>query len=212
MANNSTKIAPKATQQRMRYTIDTKQSKLNFNVTHFGSPVNGEFGKFKGEIEFTPRSPSPRTIASEGVEGVEGILEGMAMSVNAEVEAGSFTMNSWAKDKMMRSQFFNVSKHPKVTFRSTGASDSQQARRKASSPLECTQAGMVKLIGVEKEVEFHVTLDAKKSTKDELHLKVKGEIVRSAFNFMAVAPSKAVGATIFCDFHIVARVSAKSAK
>merc|ERR1712138_174563 len=111
-------------------------------------------------------------------------------------------MNSWAKDKMMKSQFFSVSKHPKVTFRSKG-SDVQE-ERKASS-LESTQTGMVKLVGVEKEVRFHVTLDAKKSTKDELHLKVKGEIQRSDFNFMSVAPSKAVGATIFCDFDIVAR-------
>lgn len=86
----------KATQ----WQIDQAHSNLNFQITHFFTPVNGKFQKYTSEIYFSPDN-----------------LE--ESSINVEVMVGSVDTNNEKRDGHLQSDdFFNAKKYPKMTFKS----------------------------------------------------------------------------------------------
>ncbi len=83
------------------WNIDKAHSNLNFEVTHFFTPVNGEFHDYTSEINFSPDN-----------------LEESSISV--EVMVGSIDTDNEKRDGHLQSDdFFNAEKYPKMTFKSS---------------------------------------------------------------------------------------------
>jgi polyisoprenoid-binding protein YceI len=85
-----------------RWTIDPVHSDVSFSVRHMVvSKVRGRFGSFTGEI-VTGETPE-------------------SSSVTAEIDMTSIDTNNDQRDEHIRSaDFFEVEKHPKMTYKSTG--------------------------------------------------------------------------------------------
>lgn len=82
------------------WTIDQAHSNLNFQVTHFFTPVNGKFHDYTSEIYFSPDN-----------------LE--ESSINVEVMVESINTDNEKRDGHLQSDdFFNAEKYPKMTFKS----------------------------------------------------------------------------------------------
>lgn len=82
------------------WNIDEAHSNLNFEVTHFFTPVNGKFHEYTSEIYFSPDN-----------------LE--ESSINVEVMVNSVDTNNEKRDGHLQSDdFFNAEKYPKMTFTS----------------------------------------------------------------------------------------------
>lgn len=87
------------------YVIDADHSAVTFRIKHLISKVPGRFTKFSGEFNYDPKD-------SKG------------WSANAEIDASSIDTNNEKRDKHLRSSdFFDVEKCPKITFKSTGVKD-----------------------------------------------------------------------------------------
>jgi polyisoprenoid-binding protein YceI len=85
-----------------RWTIDPVHSDVSFSVRHMVvSKVRGRFGAFTGEI-VTGETPE-------------------SSSATAEIDMTSIDTNNEQRDEHIRSaDFFEVEKHPTMTYRSTG--------------------------------------------------------------------------------------------
>src|SRR6186997_1196670 len=82
------------------YKIDPVHSSINFKVRHFFSYVNGSFKKFEGTIAVDPDHPEKS-------------------SVTATIDAASVDTKNEKRDEDLRSaDFFDVTKYPKITFKS----------------------------------------------------------------------------------------------
>ncbi len=83
------------------WKIDEAHSNLNFEITHFFTPVNGKFHEYTSEIYFSPDN-----------------LE--ESSINVEVMVNSVDTNNEKRDGHLQSDdFFNAEKYPKMTFTSS---------------------------------------------------------------------------------------------
>lgn len=83
------------------WSIDKAHSNLNFQVTHFFTPVNGKFHDYTSEIYFSP----------------DNLDES---SINVEVMVNSIDTNNEKRDGHLQSEdFFNAKKYPKMTFESS---------------------------------------------------------------------------------------------
>lgn len=83
------------------WKVDQAHSNLNFQITHFFTPVNGKFHDYTSEIYFSPDN-----------------LE--ESSINVEVMVGSIDTNNEKRDGHLQSDdFFNAEKYPKMTFKSS---------------------------------------------------------------------------------------------
>ncbi|HSQ61326.1 MAG TPA: YceI family protein [Acidobacteriota bacterium] len=83
------------------WTIDTSHSSVGFSVRHIFSKVPGSFDKFSGQIDYDPAKPE-------------------ASSVKVEIEAASINTKNERRDSHLRSaDFFEVEKHPTLSFQST---------------------------------------------------------------------------------------------
>jgi polyisoprenoid-binding protein YceI len=91
------------------YTIDAAHSKVGFEVPHYAfSSVEGKFTKFEGSV-----------IVDEKFE---------KSKVTAEVEISSIdTGNAKRDDHLKGAEFFNVSKNPKMSFKSTSITGSPES-------------------------------------------------------------------------------------
>jgi polyisoprenoid-binding protein YceI len=99
------------------YKIDPDHTNLGFKIRHFFSKVPGRFNTFEG------------TIALDRADLAKG-------SVEITIDAASIDTNEPARDKHLRSaDFFDVEKHPKITFKSTKAEKVAQDRLKVSGTL-----------------------------------------------------------------------------
>ena len=84
-----------------KWNIDTKHSKISFEVNHFFTPVEGFFNDYDGEINFD-----------------EADLEGS--SVNFKVQVASVKTDSDKRDGHLQSgDFFDAKKYPEMKFAST---------------------------------------------------------------------------------------------
>jgi len=83
------------------YNLDPEHTTVGFKVQHFFSKVPGRFNKAEGTIVLDQSDLSKST-------------------VNVSIDASSVDTNEPARDKHLRSDaFFDVAKHPKITFQST---------------------------------------------------------------------------------------------
>ncbi len=85
------------------WNIDVSHSTVGFSIRHMGiSKVYGQFGSFSGHLEF------------DG----ENLEEGLVV---LEIDAASIDTDDEKRDGHLRNaDFFDVEKHPKINFKSTG--------------------------------------------------------------------------------------------
>jgi polyisoprenoid-binding protein YceI len=114
------------------YKIDAVHSSVGFAVRHFTSKVPGRFNRFEGTITLDPKD------LSKG-------------SVNVTIDAASIDTANEDRDKHLKSpDFFDVEKHPKMTFQST--------RVKPMGPSKAQVEGNLTLRGVTKPVTLDVEI------------------------------------------------------
>ena len=122
--------APAHAGDMVTYKIDSGHSSVGFSVTHFFSKVPGSFTIFEGSIQLDPND------LSKG-------------SVDITIDAASIDTNVEDRDKHLRSpDFFDVQKHPKITFKSTSV--------KKMGPKKAQVAGKLTMHGVTKPVTLEV--------------------------------------------------------
>jgi polyisoprenoid-binding protein YceI len=97
--------------------IDRAHSNVGFRVRHINTMVPGRFKEFEGTIEFDEQNK-------------------MASKVTATIQTASIDTNVERRDNHLRSpDFFDVAKHPAITFTSTGVSDVQGNKAKVKGQL-----------------------------------------------------------------------------
>jgi polyisoprenoid-binding protein YceI len=87
--------------QTETWTVDKGHSTANFKIRHFTANVVGQFRDFDGTINLDRANPAKST-------------------VEFTINATSIDTGSEGRDKHLRSaDFFDVEKHPTITFKST---------------------------------------------------------------------------------------------
>lgn len=113
------------------WTVDKSHSSATFKIRHLMSNVTGNFGDFDAAINLDRANPA-------------------ASSVEFTIQAASIDTRNESRDKHLRSaDFFDVEKHPTITFRSTAI--------KAKSQTEFDVTGDLTMKGVTKRVTLPVT-------------------------------------------------------
>lgn len=130
------------------WNIDKTHSNLNFQVTHFFTPVNGKFHEYNSDIYFSP----------------DNLAES---SINVEVMVGSIDTNNEKRDGHLQSDdFFNAEKFPKMTFNSTKITSEGNNR--------FTAHGQLTIKDVTKDVKLPFTLLGVKDHPMKENTKVAG--------------------------------------
>ena len=116
------------------FTVDTAHSGIGFAVKHLMvSNTKGSFNTFEGVIDYD--------IAGQTLKSVEG-----------SIDAASIDTNSKARDEHLRNEdFFNVSKFPKITFKSTSI--------EKTGDQTFTVTGKLNVLGVDRDVTLPVTIN-----------------------------------------------------
>jgi len=113
------------------FTIDKGHSEVGFQIRHMMSKVRGRFTDFEGRIEADRDKPQ-------------------ASSVELTIQAASIDTANASRDKDLRgADFFDVEKHPTITFKST------RMTPKGKDAYDVT--GNLTIRGVSKEVTLPVT-------------------------------------------------------
>ncbi|HWV39314.1 MAG TPA: YceI family protein [Vulgatibacter sp.] len=118
------------------YQIDPSHSNAHFKVRHMMvTTVRGEFTKLAGTVQFDPAKPE-------------------AVAIDATIDATTIDTREPKRDDHLKSpDFFDVAKHPTITFKS------KSAKSKGKGKLAVT--GDLTMRGVTKEVVLGVEgLDA----------------------------------------------------
>ena len=83
------------------WKVDVAHTTVGFSVKHLFTRVQGRFDEFEGTIVFDPANPK-------------------AAKVSGTIQAASINTNNAKRDKHLRSaDFFDVAKHPTLSFEST---------------------------------------------------------------------------------------------
>ncbi len=83
------------------WTIDKAHSAINFEVTHFFTPVNGQFNDYEATVNFDP----------------ENLEESM---IDVQIMVNSIDTKNEKRDGHLKTDdFFNAEKWPYITFKST---------------------------------------------------------------------------------------------
>ncbi len=116
-----------AQSQAARFMIDPAHSSVEFKVRHMMiAKVSGKFDRFSGEFNYDAGNPQSWT-------------------ANAVIESGSINTGNADRDNHLRNEdFFDVPKHPALTFRSTSVTDVKDGKGKLN--------GLLTMRGVEKPV------------------------------------------------------------
>lgn len=113
------------------YSIDTSHSEASFHVRHLVTQVAGRFTEFLGRVAIDPVKPE-------------------SSSVEFTIRAASIDTGHADRNKHLRSaEFFDVEKHPEITFKSS--------RIKAAGKNRYHVVGTFTLHGVSKEITLPVT-------------------------------------------------------
>jgi polyisoprenoid-binding protein YceI len=113
------------------YTIDAGHSEVSFQIRHLVSQVRGRFNDFSGTIALDTGKPE-------------------SSSVEFKIKAASVDTALADRDKHLRSaDFFDVEKHPEITFKSTAI--------KASGKDTYAVTGNLTIRGVTKQVTLPVS-------------------------------------------------------
>lgn len=114
------------------YKIDPDHTTVAFRVRHLFTSVEGRFDKFEGKISFDAADPS------------QSVVEGT-------IDAATVNTNVVERDKHLRSaDFFDVEKHPKITFKTT------KVLEVGAGKTSGKMAGKLGIRGVEREVVLDV--------------------------------------------------------
>src|SRR2546425_5043097 len=99
------------------FEIDPVHSRVEFTIRHMFSKVTGNFGAFKGTINYDAAAPA-------------------ASSVNVEIDASSIDTNNERRDGHLKSpDFFDVAKFPALTFTSTKVAPVSEGKFKVEGNL-----------------------------------------------------------------------------
>jgi polyisoprenoid-binding protein YceI len=113
------------------FVIDKKHSEANFKIKHLMSSVTGSFNDFAGTVNIDRNNAA-------------------ASSVEFTINAASIDTDDADRDKHLRSaDFFDVEKHPHITFKSS--------RVTAKGKDEFDVAGILTMKGISKMVTLPVT-------------------------------------------------------
>lgn len=83
------------------YDIDASHSQVGFRIKHLVGRVPGRFTKFSGTIDFTPGKPE-------------------TWKVDAKIDPASINTDNEKRDGHLKApDFFDVEKHPEMSFKST---------------------------------------------------------------------------------------------
>jgi polyisoprenoid-binding protein YceI len=139
-----------------RWTVDTTHSSVLFAIRHLGlSKVRGRFSHFDAGLE-----------VGETLDDVK---------VTATIDMASVDTNNADRDQHLRStDFFDVDKHPTMTFVSTGISGAGQ---------DWILEGELTLNGVTRLVELEVEFNGTEMHIDQVHsgFTAQGELRRNDF-------------------------------
>jgi polyisoprenoid-binding protein YceI len=114
------------------YKIDPSHSQVGFTIRHFFSKVPGKFKTYDGVIMLDPKDLSKT-------------------SVEVTIDTASIDTGNGDRDSHLQSSdFFDASKFPKITFKSTSVT--AQGDKKATLKGELTMHGVTKPISLEAEV------------------------------------------------------------
>ncbi len=110
--------------------IEGQHAFVNFRASHLGySYIVGRFNKFAGNFSYDPKSPS-------------------ASRASVTIDAASLDTNHAERDKHLRSaDFFDVRRHPRISFESTGYEGSAE-----SGILR----GKLSFLGVTRDIEIEL--------------------------------------------------------
>ncbi len=111
-----------------KFDIEGQHAFVNFRVSHLGySYIVGRFNRFDGKFSHDPENPA-------------------ASRASVTIDAASLDTNHAERDKHLRgTDFFDVRRHPQITFDSTGYEGSAEAG---------TLRGMLSFLGVTREIEI----------------------------------------------------------
>ena len=101
-----------------KWTIDTAHSVAAFSIRHMTvANVRGQFNNITGTIEFDQKNPGTSSVA-------------------AEIEVASITTGIRKRDDHLLSpDFFDASKYPRITFKSTAIESMGGSRARISGDL-----------------------------------------------------------------------------
>lgn len=121
-----------ATADVKTYEIDKDHSGVTFKIRHLLSKVPGQFNKFSGTVEIDPEKRD-------------------TVNVSATIDVASIDTDNQKRDDHLRSaDFFDVAKHPTMTFKGEKLTDVNADRTKGK--LE----GTLTIHGVSKPVVLDV--------------------------------------------------------
>ncbi len=99
------------------WEIDKAHSNITFTVTHFFTPVDGQFQEYNSEVYFDPNN-----------------LEESSISV--DINVSSIDTDNQKRDGHLQSDdFFNAEKYPEITFNSTSISKTGEDKFVAEGEL-----------------------------------------------------------------------------
>ena len=110
--------------------IEGQHAFVNFRASHLGySFIVGRFNEFSGRFSYDPKDPS-------------------ASRASVTIDAASLDTNHAERDKHLRGpDFFDVRRHPKITFESTGYEGGAEAG---------TLRGRLSFLGVTREIAIEL--------------------------------------------------------
>lgn len=114
------------------YEIDASHSQVGFRIKHLVGKVSGRFTGFSGTIEYTPGKPA-------------------SWKVDAKIDPATINTDNEKRDEHLKApDFFDVAKHPEMSFKSTKVSAVKGDAAKLHGDL--TMHGVTKPVVLDLEV------------------------------------------------------------
>lgn len=114
------------------YDIDASHSQVGFRIRHLVGKVPGRFTKFSGTVDYTPGQPK-------------------SWKVDATIDPASINTDNEKRDGHLKSEdFFDVAKHPAMSFKSTKVTNLKGDTAKLHGEL--TMHGVTKPVVLDLEV------------------------------------------------------------
>lgn len=171
---------------KTKWVVDTAHSSVDFSIRHMMiSKVKGTFHTFDAEIEADPADLTSASIAFT-------------------IDLASVDTRNGDRDEHLRSaDFFNVEKHPKMTFQATSIVK--------TSENEYDVAGELSLNGVTRSETFEVTFEGAGKDpwgNEKAGFSAQGTIKRSNYSLTWNAALETGGVLVGDDVKVVLEIQA----